>query len=110
MHVEIELQTMPEGNGLIVANLVRGSHTPKGFEQRRMGRVCSKVVCLLTGELLYDYGSQNDWIPEWSRLLQRMGAPVEEAENLAQQVAEGIEGEIAAIRQGERFGTEADAA
>ncbi len=110
MHVEIELQTMPEGNGLIVANLVRESQTPNGPQKRRMGRVCSKLVCLLTGALLYDYGSQADWIPEWSRLLQRMGAPAEEAESLARQVAEGIDGEIAAIRRGERPGAAATAA
>ncbi len=101
MYALVELQRLPEGNGVIVAHLYRDEATPNGPRRRRLGRICSKVVCLLTGELLYDYGDQDQWIPEWSRLLQRMGAAASDAERMANEVVNGVKEQIEVIRSGQ---------
>jgi hypothetical protein len=101
MYVLVEQQRLPEGNSLIIAHLYRDEPTVNGPRRRRLGRICSKVACQLTGKFLYDYGSEENWIPEWSRLLQRMGATAAEAERLARQVADGIEAALEELRHGE---------
>jgi hypothetical protein len=98
MYVLVDQHRLPEGNSLIVANLYRDVITPNGPRRQRLGRICSKVACQLTGKFLYDYGSEEEWIPEWSRLLQRMGSSAAEAERLAKQVADGVNAELEALR------------
>lgn len=60
------------------------------------------MVCLLTGEPLYDYGDQDLWLPEWSRPLQRMGASAAEAERIPQEVVSGVIAQIDEVRAGTR--------
>lgn len=60
------------------------------------------MVCLLTGEPLYDYGDQSLWLPEWSCLLQRMGASAAEAERIPQEVVSGVIAQIDEVRAGTR--------
>jgi len=101
MYALVELQRLPEGNAMIVAGLFRDESSPNGPRRVRLGRICSKVVCLLTGEPLYDYGDQAQWLPEWSRLLQRMGVSAAEAERIAEEVVSGVLAKIEDIRAGE---------
>ncbi|MEJ1995555.1 MAG: hypothetical protein P8X75_10145 [Limibacillus sp.] len=100
MYALVELQRLPEGNALIVAGLFRDEATANGPRRVHLGRICSKVVCLLTGEPLYDYGDQDLWLPEWSRLLQRMGASASDAERISQEVVSGVIAKIDEIRAG----------